>query len=228
MAIAITGHSVSANAAGTATSVSLSAPSGAAVGNLLIAYMSPHVNAAVTIPAGWNAIQDGGNGTNAIHLNLSWRIYATGDTSWTWSWGATAVKHVEGMIALSGTDPTTPINGSSLNSSATSGSMATTAVTTTVANTFLLVVYPFLNSGVTATTPTGFAILDQGITSGGGAASNTEAPSFTGSQAAVGTTGAITSSLGTNTSTWVAGLAVVAPSVAAAAFTPRAALLGVG
>jgi hypothetical protein len=137
------------------TSIVLSRPTGTQPGDLLLLSLDVRGTSTVTAPAGWTLIRTD-TYTSSLRKHTYWR-FATGSDPATWTFTFSGSRLAGGsMLAYSGVHPTTPIDASG-GQAATSSSTSSTApsITTTVANTRLVLFYANM-ANATWTPPAGF------------------------------------------------------------------------
>lgn len=148
-------------------SLTISRPSGAAVGDVLIAgivWQGDYSGATPTAPADWVLIRATTTSASIAAFSYYRVVGASEPGSYTWSGRAASVTG--GMVAYSGVDTTNPINVSSGQSDSVPGSAIAPGVTTTRANAMLVGVFGSAAGGTT-TPPNGMTSLWTGASSGG-------------------------------------------------------------
>lgn len=134
-----TGNVQTANDTSTATGLTITAPSSATSGDLLVMALATSATRAVTA-TGWTSIGSVAN-TLGFEVEMWWRTHdGSGSYSVSWS-GACAV--VGTIVLVTGADTASPIDVSATYNSGFTSATAQTAptVTTTVADTLLLNFY---------------------------------------------------------------------------------------
>jgi len=125
-----------ATATASATSITVSVPSGVSNGNVMLAQIGFKGGNSVTVtdPSGWTFIrQENGNSTG-IGVRLYYRVASSEPASYKWTFSASEAA-TAGIAAYSGVSTTNPIDASSgAGSSANGTSITAPAVTTTAPN----------------------------------------------------------------------------------------------
>jgi hypothetical protein len=140
--VAIAFRAVSAKGTGTASPAAVNAPAGRVSGDLLIVYVAQDsTTRTITTPTGWNLVTGSPLTSSTHRSSVFWRI-ADGTT--TDNFSATlsgATNWIAFMLAYSGVDGTTPLDGvtPSATSDASSVTVATTGTVTPSAASSLLV-----------------------------------------------------------------------------------------
>ena len=148
MAIAYRAHTTAGGSAG--TSVAPSKPSGTTDGDILIAYLVVGgASKTITPPSGWT-LKDERQGDDPDGTTyLYWKWASSEPASWTWSWSGSAYGEIE-VVAYSGAitsgDPI-DVFSESVNSVNAHSSTVASAITTTVANTMLVLCIMSWDSG---------------------------------------------------------------------------------
>ena len=135
-----TGNIQTANDTSTATGLTITAPSSAASGDLLV--MALATSAARTVTAtGWTSIGSVTQSVLGQEIEMFWRTH-NGSGSYSVSWSG-ACSVVGTIVLVTGADTSSPIDVSATYNSAFTSATAQTAptVTTTVADTLLLNFY---------------------------------------------------------------------------------------
>ncbi|WP_426989731.1 PKD domain-containing protein [Pseudarthrobacter sp. Y6] len=157
---AVTAVGTSTNSSTTATpSVTLTRPTAAAAGDVLVASITTDLNPAVTAPAGWTAMVNGlsvnGSATSGARIFAYYHVVGASDpASYTWSLG-TAAKWGGGITAYRGVSQATPLDSPVV--TAVDTSYSATSITlpsiTTASNGAMLIGGIGYDSGTPGTTP---------------------------------------------------------------------------
>ena len=120
---------------------SCSAPSGCQDGDILIAYAHLDIynpyTPAITLPSGWTQI-DYRTSTYDSAM-VAYRIFQTGDTSWTWNGDEPSnIGWFIGIQAFRGVDPDNPINAHNEDHGSSGSTISAAAITTDVDGCMLL------------------------------------------------------------------------------------------
>lgn len=207
-----------ATGSGTGTSVTMTAPTGAADGDILIAELYfENTTDTLTHATSWTTVRSDNRATS-FRVNIDW-LRRSGTPNLQWSW-TTSVFFQYIIAAYSGClaagDPTDGNNGG--NNSSTVPFRVTTF--TTAANGDVLVVVNNMFSGCIPTTPTGFSSRQNAAT---GSFADLQ-------QATAGATGNVDYTAGgCGTEQWITQLVALKQATGGgAACTPTLSLLGVG
>ncbi|MDX6628449.1 MAG: hypothetical protein QOH00_695 [Gaiellales bacterium] len=203
------------------TSLTLALPTGAQIGDVLIASLGFGASGAtsqpiLTAPAGWtlsSRTNHGADGTLAVY----WHVLASGETTYTW----TTNFRVGGAIflaAFAGVDTTQPIDVAAGASVARGTSASTPSVTTTAANDALVASYFGYRSGGAGTTwAAPAAMTELGDATNGGSRSGSMDYAF---QASAGASGAETATASGSQDYAVATLSALRPAGGTSDTTP--------
>ena len=191
---------VTLRAAGTAasgtTSVSPSSPASAAAGDYLLAFIVDHnTSGSTTPPTGWTLI-GGAAGTGGRFQVFSAVVGQGGLTGTSWTWSSLTSRSESVIIAFTG-QWTSPLDGTLTAQVNATGTTGTTAVTTTTAGDLIVGAFAGLASGNTwsgETTATAGALSEIFDSANSTFCSIAVA---TRTQAAAGTTGASSATMGT-------------------------------
>jgi Bacterial Ig domain len=139
------------SASTTTDGTTVSKPSGAAAGDLLLATLEVDEDpATVTAPAGWTKVQDtlGAGGTgNAFHTQVWWKLAGSSEpASYTWTVSGSPWVDV-GLLDYTNVNQTSPIDVSAGRDAGTTAAPATPSVTTTAANDLVVAVFVNFDSG---------------------------------------------------------------------------------
>jgi hypothetical protein len=193
----------------------MSAPSGTAVGDLLVASVDAAGTTAITPPAGWTALIVGAGA--ATYSNVHYRVATAADVagaSYTWTLGSSR-KAVGRMFSYVGVDAT------AVGTPATNGSSGTTitfnSVTTSAANSLVLLGAATFNAAgtISLTPPAGTTTRTNLATSGAGSQLRSYSGDFV--QAAAGATGSKTGSIAPS-SPWGTAMIALKPAAGTLAF----------
>ena len=138
----VIGDSNTASAGSESTSLSLTIPSSANVGDLLLATIAVQSsNASITPPFNWALISNGGTGQ--LTQNIYWAVVELGDPGSTVTWSyASAAASSGGITAISNVDTAAPIDIYSSSGEATQNMIFIPAsVSTTVADDLIVGVF---------------------------------------------------------------------------------------
>jgi WxL domain surface cell wall-binding len=202
------------NVSGSA-SIVMSAPSGTAVGDLLVADVDAEGSSAITPPSGWTTPVSGSGGS--FYGLLSYRVATAADvtgTSYTWTLGSTR-KAVGRMISYVGVDTSTI--GTPTGNAGTGTTITFLSVTTAVANSLVILDAAALNgSGAESLTPPGSATTRVNLATSG---SGSQLRSYSGDfiQATAGATGNLTGSISPSNA-WGTAMFAVKPATGVLAF----------
>jgi hypothetical protein len=203
------------NGAGS-TSVSMTVPSGVAVGDFLVADVDASGTAAITAPAGWTSILGAAGFTT--YSVLHYRVATAADVagaSYTWQLGSTR-KGVGRLMSYVGVDATTV--GTPATNGGSSGTTITyNSVTTAVNNSLVLLGATTYNASgtISLTPPAGTNTRLNVATSGGGAQLRSSNGDFL--QATAGATGTRTGSINPSNG-WGTAMLAVRPGTGTLAF----------
>lgn len=178
--------------AGGATSLTITKPSGAAAGDVMIAIIGVRGGTGVTVTAtGWTAVTATGTATSSTTLRGSafYRVVTASEaSSYSFSFGG-ATQKASGVISTySGVDTASPINVAAVQANASSITMTAPSVTTTVANTMLVGGYSNA-TGTTFSAGSSFTLRGQDASTGGSATTRTTTGLQDAAQAAAGASG---------------------------------------
>lgn len=192
----------SGNNAGGATSLTINTPSGAAVGDVLIASIDMRIAATgsftISTPSGWQPI--GTDMTTSVTKNFALYhvISSAPPSSYTFQLldggAAYSTKASGGMIAYSGVDASNPINATTVGSYASNATMNAPSITTTVPNAMIVALYGAA-TGTTATQGSSMIERFDDASTSNGAASRTTSAGQDVLQASAGATGQKTMTL---------------------------------
>jgi hypothetical protein len=197
-------------------SVSMTVPSGVAVGDLLVADVDAAGTGAITAPTGWTSIFTGpGFATYSVVL---YRVATTADVagaSYTWTLGSTR-KAVGRMSAYVGAD-TTAIGAAATTGSNTGTTITYNSVTTAAANSLVILGGTALNASgtISLTPPAGTTTRFNIATSGTGSQLRGANGDFI--QATAGATGNKTGSISPS-SAWGTAMFALKPAAGTLAF----------
>jgi hypothetical protein len=151
----VTFRGVATAAAASATSITVSTPSSAVSGDLLLASVAVRGSATIGTPSGWTLIRSDANGST-MRLATYRRFAAAGDpASFTFTFSKSTTASVASVAAYAGVDTANPVDVAAGQVNATASKSAIVpSITTAVANDALLTVIGSA-SQVTATPPTG-------------------------------------------------------------------------
>jgi hypothetical protein len=129
----------------------VSKPSGAAAGDLLLATLEVDEDpATVTAPSGWTLLQDtvGAPGTgNAFHTQVWWKLAGASEPS-SYTWTVSGGPWVDiGLLAYTNVNQTSPIDVSAGRNAGTTSTPATPAVTTSGSNEMVVALFVNFESG---------------------------------------------------------------------------------
>jgi hypothetical protein len=199
-----------------ASSVALTAPSGTAVGDLLVADVDAAGTGAITPPSGWTSMFAGSGFTtfSTLHYRVATAADAAG-ASYTWNLGSSR-KAVGRMISYVGVD-TTAIGTPATNGASSGTTITFNSVTTTAANSLVLLGATALNgSGAESLTPPGSTTTRVNTaTSGTGSQLRSYSGDFI--QATAGATGSKTGSISPSNA-WGTAMVALKPGTATLAF----------
>jgi hypothetical protein len=198
------------------TSISLTVPSGVAVGDLLVADVDAAGTSAITPPAGWTQLINAAAFTT--YSNLHYRVATAADVagaSYTWNLGSTR-KAVGRMTAYVGVDTST------IGTPATTGNSSGTtitfnSVTTPAANSMVLLGAVTLNgAGTESLTPPGATTTRVNLATSG---TGSQLRGYTGEfvQAAAGATGNKTGTISPSNA-WATAMFWLKPAAGSLAF----------
>jgi hypothetical protein len=160
MALAIRANGTATrDATGTGT---LTKPTGALAGDLLVISLSWDATGTLTAPAGWTALAT--NVGNATMKGAAYyRVVQAGDASWSWTVSGTpAVGWV--VQTFSGEDTTTPIDATGTTSTNTGAASLVANAVTVVTSQAIEVIANGAWNGSTVFTATGFTAVNNGAT----------------------------------------------------------------
>lgn len=135
--------------------VTLNKPSGTAVGEILVAYITVYLGTAISKPTGWTQVYAIQNGN--VYAGCYYRVVdGTEGSSFTWTNTSSTDRATGVIFRVGGADTTTPTDGSGT-SSQTGDSAADTSpsVTTTVDQDLILVTHHSQRPPSTDTVPSG-------------------------------------------------------------------------
>jgi hypothetical protein len=198
------------------TSITMTVPSGVAVGDLLVASVNASGTAVITAPGGWTSVVAGAG--TGYYGSEQYRVATAADVagaSYVWTLGATARKATGSILSYTGVDTTT------IGAAAASAGSSTTAtfngVTTAVANSRVILTGSGFNGTAAFTfgTPTSTTSRLNFATSSTGS----QVRSFSGDflQATAGATGNKTSTISPS-SAWGTVMFAVRPATGTLAF----------
>lgn len=144
--MAVAYRSGTASAASTTTSrTGVTAPSGLADGDILIGFMYAERNLGLTGPVGisgggWTAIHDTLNTGPSPDINAFsfWKLAASEGASYDFTWGGDSVWNQAAVIAISGADGTTPLDGTPTENTGSSAAPTGLSITTAAAGSLLV------------------------------------------------------------------------------------------
>jgi RHS repeat-associated protein len=128
----ITLHATSSatNGAGS-TSLSLTKPVGAALGDVLVADVVVAGGTDTTfdqVPAGWALVAGTNTNGTAVRSAVYTHVLTAGETGpWTWQWPTTPREAAGAVVAYGGVDPITPVDASTVQNNASGTSHVTPA-----------------------------------------------------------------------------------------------------
>ncbi len=215
-AIVFTNSSTDDNGTSGGSSISIPAPSGISLGDLLLASISVSLagnsNSVITAPAGWNSVLTTTNANN-VQISTYYKVAGSSEPlSYAWSLDHN-FKAVGGILHYTGTDASNPIDASGGNTG-NSGTSKTPAVapsvTTTIANDEIVALFAADDgSSLTIGIPSGmsqrYAAANQ----------NNHGPSIAADdaiQALTGATGTKSASLDQKNDNWSAQTIAIAPA----------------
>ena len=167
------------------TSLPIPVPTGAQVGDILIASIDLRSTPAITAPPGWTLIRMDVNGTN-LRKGTYWHLVGNGDpTTYGWSFGAASTAGGI-MLAYGGVDSTAPIDAAGGRVNPASAQIATPSVTTSVAGAQLIALHGHA-ADAPITPPAGMTERAERVIGGAGAKATVEAADET--RVSVGVTG---------------------------------------
>jgi archaellum component FlaF (FlaF/FlaG flagellin family) len=160
MAIAIRANgSATRDASSGAT---LTKPTGALAGDLMVISLSWDAGGTLTAPAGWTALATN-VGNTSMKAAAYYRVVQAGDTSWSWTWtSAPAVGWV--VQTFSSEDTTTPIDATGTTSTNTAAASITANAVTVVTSQAIEVIANGAWNGSTVFSATGFTVINNGAT----------------------------------------------------------------
>lgn len=175
------------------SSVQINNPTGLAVGDLMLAFVSQNNPGSpiVSSATGWTSVltRTYTNGTDTVGTSVYYRFATAADISnGSFTFSFTSSRRSAGAImAFRGVDTVSPINASGSQGNASSTSLTAPSITTLDRNTMLVAYYSFVQGSNSATPPTGMTEAFD-IATGAGPNGLTVEGGY-GSQAAVGATG---------------------------------------
>jgi hypothetical protein len=173
-----------------ASSLVISVPSGVVAGDVMIAAVDAEGSTAITPPGGWSSTGLFAGTTNYGYSGVYFRVAGSSEpSSYSWSLG-TSRKAVGKITAYTGVENSAPIEVTATTAGGLTGtSDSAPSITTTVANTTVLMEFAALNSlgSFTITPPTGTNTRASAFTSGAGSVVGAEVQDFV--QATAGATG---------------------------------------
>lgn len=156
MAIGHRNSSSAAGASGTATSITVNEPTGAASGDLLFAVIVSSGGTGQTIntaPSGWTALTRV-DATTLVSIFPYWIIRGAGAANYSWTLNS-GQRLAGGISAYTGVDTTTPIGDTNPNTNSTAGATFTAnAVTSTITDSWIVAVFGWNRTSATSVTIT--------------------------------------------------------------------------
>jgi len=208
--------SLSTNTVNTATSVTVTNPTGTASGDLLIGVVA--INAAIgsniTASAGWTLLSQGNcaTGGDSCRLAVFYRYYDGTGPSVTFAWDGTNRKAIAGVLRYTGASGA-PVAGTL--ATGTSNAPTSPAVTTTVPNSMVVRVFA-AGDNLLSGTPYPAGHTGRYALQIGGGGTDVSSGAADRVQAAVGSTGTASFAL-TASANWGAQTVVIAPPLVAPA-----------
>ena len=198
------------------SSVVMTVPTGTIAGDLLIGDVDAAGTSAITAPSGWTSIVAGAG--TSTYSSAYYRVATAADAagaSYTWNLGSTR-KAVGRIVDYVGVD-TTSIGAPAVNGAASGTTITFNSVTTSVANSMVILVATALNnSGAESLTPPGSATTRVNTaTSGSGSQLRSYSGEFV--QATAGATGNKTGTISPS-APWATGMLALKPGTGALAF----------
>jgi hypothetical protein len=170
--VAYVSSSASPFSSGGVSSVTITAPSGLATGQVMIAFVAQNTSGlpAVTgAPSGWTQVleQDDGNSIGtAVYYRVAASSDVAGTTTYTWTFQQSARSG--GLIAsFSGVSTTTPVAASGSQANGASGTYTAPSITPGVTNTMLVALFAADHGSMTIVTPSGTSAALTGSTGAG-------------------------------------------------------------
>jgi len=148
--------SVSANNGSGGSTLTINAPSGVAVGDVMVAHVVVQTSGnSIAAPSGWNIIKRQDTSSN-IATATYWKAVGSSEPSnYTWNFG-TSGEASGGIASYTNVDTTHPIDASTAQYNNGISNMDNTGVTTTTANDMLVYAVGIVNPSTSVTLPTGF------------------------------------------------------------------------
>lgn len=191
-----------------ATEITMPADGTASDGDLMIAWVTKDDDTPIYLPTGdtWTLIQARPDGDNkGVYVSVSYRIFQTGDTEWTWTGDSEGYYGV--IIRYTGHDPSTPI-AVSANATGTDTAPIAPSVNTTRADNIVLYMFGADDNDVPYTVPgTLNSRWNDSVSTTGGAGGDKTV-------AAQGASGAETFGM-SSTEEWVAVTVAIQPPIVA-------------
>jgi hypothetical protein len=150
---ALAAIATASDASNTATTITVTKPTGTASGDLLVAVVALRLTgASITPPAGWTLIASGG--ASSITLATYWKI-AGGSEPSNYTFTTTAGRQAAGIARITGANMTTPVDVHSSASGTAGTSLVAASVTPSSAATLLLECFGHGTGSATVTNPGG-------------------------------------------------------------------------
>ena len=156
-AVSYVSSSVPSLSTGPVNSISLTAPSPLATGEVMVAFLSvnPSTLPSFSVPAGWTLLLTNNDGSHlgvGVYYRVATSADVAGTSSYTWT-SSKSTRMAGGIVAFSGVSSVSAIaeSGSSVNGS--SLSYTAPSITPGVANTMLVALYGIENGNGTTLTP---------------------------------------------------------------------------
>lgn len=193
------------------TSITVTAPSGVADGDLLVVFIG--INSSISIsaaPSGWTLQESRSNGAVGLAVSVYTKIASSEGASWTWTASASA-NYAAHALRVTGHDASTfyNIDGSQANTSASTSVTAPTITTTE--DDCLLLYCGYIKAATTFTAPSGMTEVLDGQSGSSNRTMETASETF----ATAGATGTRAATAGTSDVS-IAVLLALAPSTAVA------------
>jgi hypothetical protein len=164
-----------------ATSIAINAPAGLVSGDVMLATVDAEGNSTITPPTGWSSTNLYSGSSNVGFKVVDFKVAGASEpSSFTWSLG-TSRKAVGRILDYVGVENASPIEVKSGTAQAASGlSDSANQITTSVANTMVIVDFAGLNAlgSFTVTPPAGTNLRASVFTSGSGSVVGADAQDF--------------------------------------------------